>query len=337
MDSRIGQIIKYVKSILVCSMVATILLVKPLAAQQTVQYSMYMLNPNLYNPAYTATTEYVEAIAQVRTQWQGIEGNPRSQFLSVGMPIFKINSGINLAVENDALGIRKNTQFRLSYGYHFRINENWGIGTGIAANLWQQKIDGSLIKTPEGQYEGGSIAHLDPILEENTFSSTAPTAHAGIFLKGKSTQIGFSVLNLWSSNFKFTGNENVNFSPKKTFLFTFAKKLKINDNFALQPSFLIKTDGVGFQSEFSTLFLIKNNITTGISFRGYNNKSIDSAIALVGLSLNKNITLNYAFDLTLSTLNDFSRGSHEIILLYKNNKKLGEGRLPPVIYNTRFW
>jgi len=56
---------------------------------------------------------------------------------------------------------------------------------------------------------------------------------------------------------------------------------------------------------------------------------------IVGFKLNDHISLAYAYDFTLSAINQVSNGSHEVMLSYDLNKPLGVGRPPKVIYNPR--
>ena len=73
----------------------------------------------------------------------------------------------------------------------------------------------------------------------------------------------------------------------------------------------------------------------GTSFRGYNANSIDAVAIIAGIKLGENISMAYAYDLTLSGLNAVSYGTHEIMLNYNLNKPVGKGRPPKIIYNPR--
>jgi hypothetical protein len=45
--------------------------------------------------------------------------------------------------------------------------------------------------------------------------------------------------------------------------------------------------------------------------------------------------LGYSYDLTRSSLNTVSNGSHELLLRYQLDKPVGQGQPPPIIYNPR--
>ena len=52
-------------------------------AQQDEQSSLYMFNPLQFNPAYAGSRGDLNATAVIRSQWVGINGAPKSQFLEL--------------------------------------------------------------------------------------------------------------------------------------------------------------------------------------------------------------------------------------------------------------
>src|SRR5690554_3050573 len=89
-------------------------------AQQRAQFSQYMINPFLYNPAVAGTEDYADIRAGYRKQWVGFEGAPRSMYLSAHTSIGKsdvVNNrsrhkkkgfhGIGGVISNDMIGPTK--------------------------------------------------------------------------------------------------------------------------------------------------------------------------------------------------------------------------------------
>src|SRR6478735_8739705 len=60
-------------------------------AQQQGQYSQYMMNYYLINPAVAGTDEFLDARVGYRMQWTGIEGAPRNYYMTVHSPIDKLH------------------------------------------------------------------------------------------------------------------------------------------------------------------------------------------------------------------------------------------------------
>jgi len=102
----------------------------------------------------------------------------------------------------------------------------------------------------------------------------------------------------------------------------------------LIPSILLKSDAASTQVDLNVMGMYKDMLWLGVSAR------VDDAIAPMigyrhelsnGLSA---IRIGYSYDITMSELNNYSSGSHEIMLNYC--MKLMKP-LPPQIYkNVRF-
>ena len=58
-------------------------------SQQDEQSSLYMFNPLQFNPAYAGSRGDLSVTGVVRSQWVGIKGAPKSQFLSMNSPLKK--------------------------------------------------------------------------------------------------------------------------------------------------------------------------------------------------------------------------------------------------------
>ena len=81
---------------------------------------------------------------------------------------------------------------------------------------------------------------------------------------------------------------------------------------------------------------LNDNIFGGGSYRGYNAVTGDAVAIILGLKLSEKVRFAYAYDVTVSNLNTVSNGSHEVMLNYNFGKPIGQGKLPPIIYNPRF-
>ncbi|TNE49794.1 MAG: type IX secretion system membrane protein PorP/SprF, partial [Bacteroidetes bacterium] len=103
---------------LVCGMVVG------LQAQQAPQYSMYLLNPYAYNPAYAGMGNSLVATGVYRQQWSSLRGAPESQHLNMHLPLYMISSGVGLKAENDIIGAHRTTQAMLTYSLHREFGRN---------------------------------------------------------------------------------------------------------------------------------------------------------------------------------------------------------------------
>lgn len=308
-----------------------------LDAQQVPQYSLYMLNPYAYNPAYAGLENTLVATGMYRQQWAGLKGAPVSQHANAHLPIYALSSGVGLRLDNDAIGAHNTTQAVVNYSYQIEMGGGQLLSLGLGAGWLQYALDGAKLRAPEGTYAEPSFSHNESVLPEGRVRAGAPLFEAGIFLQTKKFDLGVSSQPVFATKLKEAGNGALRIQPVQHYFLYTAYALAFGEDLALKPSFLLKSDLLETQMEASVLARWRDNPFVGVSYRGFGNASQDAAIVLAGLRLNDKTTLAYAFDIPLSALNAANRGSHELLLRYSLNKPIGVGKLPPVIYNPRFF
>lgn len=314
------------------TVLALIITIQLLQAQQPAQYSLYMFNPLAWNPAYAGLENSLSVTGVFRAQWTELEGNPVTQNVSAHMPLYILSGGIGINVENDALGPQRWTSATLSYNFQKEIGASI-LAIGASGGIVQRQLDGSKIRTPDGNYiEPGNFNHDDPILPLTSVSASVPTFNVGAYLTNEWMEAGVSVRNITESAAEF---DNFNLTLKRNFAVNLGFHFDITNTLSVHPYALLRSDLVQTQTDFSVILRYNNNIFGGASFRGYNQNSADAVAIIAGFKLSEKLTLAYAYDLTLSDLNTVSNGSHEFSLNFNLNKRIGEGRPPKIIYNPR--
>ena len=303
--------------------------------QSVPQYTNFIYNRFITNPAVAGQNDLLDITALYRGQWTGLEGAPSTQFLTAHAPIPNISSGVGLAIANDMMGAQRSTSLTLSYAYRlqFRRGHNLAFGAGLA--IYQKSIDGTQLRSPEGNYDAG-IDHQDGLIPGQLVSGVAPEVQLGIYYHNDNLFAGISVENMLASKISVNtpdGNADVRFA--RGFIFSGGYNIGLNRSLSLLPAVQLKTDLQYLQTDLSVVLNIKDNIHTGLSFRGYSSKTIDAASALFGFRLFKSLRIGYSYDFSLSALNEVSNGSHEVFVKYqlKINDKSKPGK---VIYNPRF-
>ncbi len=301
-------------------------------AQQPAQYSLYMFNPLGWNPAYAGLDNSLSITGVYRKQWTGLTGSPTTQNISAHMPLYIASGGVGINVENDEFGAERWTSALLSYSYQKELGGGI-LALGVGGGVIQRELDGSKLRTPDGSYiEPGNPNHNDPILPLNAETATVPTFHAGVHFITERIEAGFSVRNINEGQAEFS---TLTLSLKRNYNFSVGAHFDLGRVLSLHPYALLRSDLTQTQVDFSVILRYNDNIFGGASFRGYNVNSSDAVAILAGFRLSEKLTLAYAYDLTLSDLNTVSNGSHEIMLNFNLNKPIGQGKLPPIIYNPR--
>jgi type IX secretion system PorP/SprF family membrane protein len=307
-----------------------------LSAQQLAQYSLYNMNPYVFNSAYAGMESTLVATGAYRQQWSGLKGAPVTQHVNAHLPIYSINSGIGLRVENDVIGAHNGSHAVLSYSYHLQVGRLSTLSVGLGAGYTQYVLDGAKLRAPQGSYENPDFSHNDQVLPEGKERVGAPMLEAGVFWQGKNLEIAVSVQPVYASKLT-TGTGGFGIKPIQHGFFYTAYSHSLTDNLTLKPSILVKTDLIKTQAEATLLARWREMIFAGVGFRGFSSASKDAAVLIGGLKLNDKTILLYAFDVPLSALSSANRGSHELLLRYSLNRPIGVGKLPPVVYNPRFF
>ncbi len=303
-----------------------------LQAQQPAQYSLYMLNPLGWNPAYAGLDNSLSITGVFRKQWVGLEGSPTTQNLSAHLPLYIASGGFGINVENETLGARRWTAASIAWNYQKALGTGL-LSLGIGGGAVQQQLDGSRIRTPDGVYiEPGNFNHNDIRLPLGAESASVLTFNTGVYYQNDWLDIGFSARNLNEGNATFS---TVSLQLRRNYNFNLGLHFNAGTALTLHPSLLIRSDLLETQMDFSVIARYNDNMFAGASFRGYSSTSVDAAVIMAGFKLSENMTFAYAYDLTLSELRTVSNGSHEIALLYNLNKIIGKGTPPPIIYNPR--
>lgn len=318
----------------------TIGIVLTLSAQQLPQYSLYMYNQHQSNPAYAGLDNAIVLNGLVRMQWVGLEGSPLSQQVSAHMPLYILGGGIGLNVENDITGAQQRTSAVLSYNYWLKLSKKNILSLGVGAGIAQRRLDGTKLRAPEGDYDDpdiGVVNHNDNFLPQGLETSIVPVINAGAFFQSEHFDFGISVKNILEAEASYElENATSNLTENRHFYGFAAGRFDIGKIIEWMPSLMVQSDLQQVQAELTTLFRYNGNIFGGAGMRGYNKNTLDAVVLIAGFNLNERTTLAYAYDLTLSSLNSVSNGSHEITIRYNLNKSVGGGVLPPVIHNPRF-
>lgn len=298
--------------------------------QQMPQYSLYMFNKLNWNPAYAGLDHSISLTGGLRTQWTDINFNPQSQYVNVHAPLLFLSSGIGLGIENDELGAERTTSIQLSYNYQLELGSGL-LTLGVSGRMIQKNIDGSILRTPDGNYEN-IIDHQDDLLPIINESATGMSFGAGVYYYSEQIEAGFSVLNISEPSIDFP-----TFQPtlSRTYTAYAGANIELNSMLTLHPSMMVMSDFQQTQPQLSAILRYNDNIFGGASFRGYNQNTLDAVSVIAGFKLGENITFGYAYDISLSGLRVISNQSHEIMLNYNLNTSLGQGIPPKIIYNPR--
>ncbi len=102
------------------SIIAVLLLAFQMHGQQDPQYTQYMYNMNIINPAYAGSRENLSFGLLYRNQWTNIDGGPETGTFFGHAPIGN-NLGIGLSVISDQIGPVKETNAYADISYTLNL------------------------------------------------------------------------------------------------------------------------------------------------------------------------------------------------------------------------
>lgn len=271
-------------------------------SQQDSQYTQYMYNTTLINPAYAGSREVLSAFILHRNQWMGLEGAPVTNNFSINSPIGDSNFGIGLNFVNDKIGPVSENEISVDLAYFIQISKNYKFSIGLkgTANLFDLDVNKLRIFDP-----------TDPQFQ-NVKTEFSPNIGAGAYLFSDKTYFGLSVPNFFES-YRYNDN-NIEISKQKLHLYFIAGHVfKISDNIDFKPALLSKiVEGAPIQADVTGNFLFFDKLTLGAAYRW--NAAVS---ALAGFQISDSWFIGYGYDLETTKLANYNSGSHEIFLRYE--------------------
>lgn len=271
-------------------------------AQQEPQYTQYMYNTLTVNPGYTGSPGFLEATLQHRSQWVGIDGAPTTQAFTIHSPV-NDKIGLGFSAVNDKIGPSEEVYIDGNFSYTIPVSFNSKIAFGLKAGVKVLNIDWS-----KGTYYQGG----DPLLNANINNELSPSVGAGIYYYSDKWYAGLSVPNFIRSDY-YDDIKESEVSDRLHYYVIGGYVFDLSDNLKFKPAFMAKiVSGAPITADLSANFLLQERLTLGAAYR-----FDDSVSALVGFQITKDFFVGYSYDYSVTELNKYNDGSHEIIVRFQ--------------------
>jgi len=300
-------------------------------AQQRAQFTQYMINPFLYNPAVSGTEDYTDIRAGYRKQWTGFDGSPRSVYLSAHTNIGKskvVNNrtknkksgfhGIGGVITNDQIGPTTTTTISAAYSYHIKLSKTVFASLGGMGGLQQYALESGKLTTASGS---------DVAINGFTSRSMADINVGGWVYSDKfyagGTMIQVVPQKLYSAKSNTIGKGK----SAHHYMIMAGYRIPLGYDFTFIPSFCLKAvSPAPLSYDINTKIRYKNIGWVGISYRHK-----DAVAAMFGIIFNNTFDFSYSYDYTTSHIKQFSGGSHEVVVGYRLRTK------QQIICPSSFW
>jgi type IX secretion system PorP/SprF family membrane protein len=271
-------------------------------AQQTPMYSQYMFNMMNINPAYTGIRENPNATLLIRNQWVSFKGAPATGTFTYDNGINKKNHSFGGQMYYDKIGIESTTGVQGFYSYMAPF-ENATLSLGMSFGVMNYNID----YKDTNPYDAG-----DPGLQ-NAINRFLPTAGAGALLSGKSWWVGLSAPALFKTKVTSNDQNSVEGAGAEGHYFLSAGYvIPLSESVVLKPSTLLKgTSGAPLQADINLNAWFNDIIGVGASYR-----TNSAVVGMFEFKYKEKFRFGYAYEYNTSNLNNYSGGTHELMLRY---------------------
>jgi type IX secretion system PorP/SprF family membrane protein len=297
------------------------------AGQQVPQYSHYLLNGMLVNPAYTGYREHWYAQLFYHNQWIRT-GTP--QYLAFAMD-GKFRKGVNAGIHytNEQIGAVNINAFSAAYAYRLQTSETSDLSFGLALGIKNYGIQFHKLRPFEEN---------DPVLTALS-NRWLPVVDAGIYYGSDGFYTGLAVRNITG---RWRMNESGSPALQEDFLippaswygvWTVGVSIPVSQTVEWRPSLMWQEDFKSLSHlDLTMALLFHDRYWAGLSFRAdryfWKPKIPDGinenySLALIAeIFLTSRLTLSYAYDLGLQSFKTPYVGGHEWSVGYYFTRKL---------------
>jgi type IX secretion system PorP/SprF family membrane protein len=311
------------------------------AAQQRPQYTQYILNNYILNPALSGIENYVDIKVSARDQWVGLNGAPRTAYFSIHAPLGKkdlktsatsydipganprgsaywenytastAHHGIGFNVVSYKTGLYNQFSAVASYAYHIGLSPRTNMAAGFAGGI--RKIGYDRSKATPADINDPAIGAGD-----NAAYKLKPDVSAGIWIYSATYFFGVSAQQIVPQNVEL--NDTLGFKLVPHLFVTTGYRFLLSEDVNAIPSLMVKyVNPLDPQFDLNIKFQYRDIFWMGASYRLQNGYA-----AMLGLNVGNTFNVGYAYDFTKTALNTASRGTHEIIIGFLIGNRYGD-------------
>lgn len=321
-------------------------------AQQEAQYTQYMINPYLINPAFASVEDLMDIKTGYRAQWLGfneysrqekdINGNltgsfiddgnvaPRTMYLSAHTPIGKPHwtmhfkgehqnwHGAGAKIVSDKTGPSSWTSFLASYTYNMGIIKPKGSGIYTKGGL--RMSAGAFVGMQQYKLDVNQLRFGtgdDPSIAKN-YTDLMPDATVGVWLydtKNELYWVGFSMNHILGNKIDVPGitTEDINSNP------TLARHMFLTAGTSFELTNQWKWQPsllVKFVAPAAPAIDLNSKFIYEDAYWGaVSYRHLDALSVLVGATINYMFEVAYSYDFTTTEIRTYGNGgTHEITL-----------------------
>ena len=275
--------------------------------QQQAETSMYLFNGLYNNPACAGSRDVLNATVIYRDQWLKMPGAPQTASVAVNSPLPNDKLALGILYSFDKIGVTTTNSFNADFAYRIKVGKKKDVNLSFGISAGFQNY--------VANFNGVATTDLnDPSFEGNYQKRWLPTVGAGFYAYNNKFFVGIAAPYILANRL----NGSAAAFATSTGVARQYQNLLISGGYAFEigkkvhfvPSVLIKyiPKYAPVTLDFNAMFIFVDRIWLGASYR-----LNDSYNFTLGVNLTKQIKIGYCYDLTVSPLNKFTTGTHEVM------------------------
>jgi type IX secretion system PorP/SprF family membrane protein len=282
-------------------------------AQYDAMFTQYMFNEMFINPAYAGSKEAMSATLLHRQQWVSFPGRPVTTSFALHGPVLENKMGLGLSVLNEKIGVLNRSLIYGSYAYRLTVHEGGTLALGLMGGIENQVNEFSKLKLTDV-----ANAPADPMFSSNTPNILGANFGTGVYYTTSTFYAGLSIPRILDNELRYNYRTRsdikiTSIKPSRfTYYLTLGNVFKINNDLRIKANTMVKAvQNAHVQVDIGASALIKETVWAGFSYRTKSSLSL-----LLGFQANNQLLINYAYDYGVNKIQNYSQGSHEIVLNY---------------------
>lgn len=270
--------------------------------QQQPVTDLYIFEGMAINPAYTGTPVQLSVTIINRDQWANFPGAPVTQLFVAHSSFMQNKIGVGLLVTRDVIGIHEDLGLFGTYSYKIQMKgANLSLGLQGGFNSISSDFNKLNLKDQNDQLLQGNVTTMNP------------NFGAGALLYNAESYVGFSVPYILNS--ELIDIEGV-LSEARRYRYYYlygGTSFELSPDVRFKPAALVRfQEQAPLSFDLNGTFIFYETAGIGASYRWE-----DSVTLIFELKLHENIHMGYGYNHTISEINKYSNGTHEIMLNYR--------------------
>lgn len=278
--------------------------------QQLPQFSQFRFNKYAMNPAVGGSKPYYDVRSGHRYQWVGITDAPRTFTLSMHGPNKEQNVGLGGYLFTDIVGPTRRTGLQFSYSYHFKLDEDVKLSLALSGGLLQFQIDAQKIDFKEEN---------DPVIKDELYSTLLPDAKFGAYLYEKDKYyVGFAAPQLLQNKLGLFEETMDPYSRLEDHYFLHGGyQFELTEDFDVEPFTILKyAHPTPLKVDINARVIYQDQVWLGGGYR-----TNDAFTGMFGFIYKKHLMFGYSHDFTTTSIQNYSQGTHELMIGLRFNKE----------------